>query len=304
MHLVLYRVVAARMAAKPGRPAAEPIRAGNGFALVLKSPYLRLVALLLVILNIVNTVGEYILGQAVVAHADAEQAVNAAPSTSRQLSMTTARGLAPPDASAAVAPPKVAGVRILGGGFFVPKGWDAEEAFGGVEGSVAGYLGSEKLTLATRVGGQAIWGKYPWFESASISGTAGDVRGYSDGRFRGDSSLFGNAELRVDRQAEERRAPAVLGPQRLRRVRSCVVPGRRVERVAHRLRRRADVAAHRHAHGCQCLDRDRHGRRPLLLRGRLIGLSPTIGLTRALAPAVPPRYYAAVFSQPSLQVVD
>ena len=77
LHLVLYRVVAARMAARAGRPAAEPIKAGNGFALVLKSPYLRLVALLLVILNIVNTVGEYILGQAVVAHADAQQALGA-----------------------------------------------------------------------------------------------------------------------------------------------------------------------------------------------------------------------------------
>jgi len=78
VHLALYRVIAARMAAKAGRPAAEPIKAGNGFALVLKSPYLRLVALLFVILNIVNTVGEYILGQAVVAHADAELAMNAA----------------------------------------------------------------------------------------------------------------------------------------------------------------------------------------------------------------------------------
>jgi AAA family ATP:ADP antiporter len=72
VHLALYRVVAARMAATAGRPAAEPIKGGNGFALVLKSPYLRLVALLLVLLNIVNTVGEYILGQAVVAHADAQ----------------------------------------------------------------------------------------------------------------------------------------------------------------------------------------------------------------------------------------
>jgi len=78
VHLVLYRVVAARMAARAGRPAQEAIKAGNGFALVLKSPYLRLVALLLVILNIVNTVGEFILGQAVVAHADAQLALDAA----------------------------------------------------------------------------------------------------------------------------------------------------------------------------------------------------------------------------------
>ena len=77
VHLVLYRVIAARMGARPGRPAEEPIKSGNGFALVLQSPYLRLVALLLVILNIVNTVGEYILGQAVVAQADARLALDA-----------------------------------------------------------------------------------------------------------------------------------------------------------------------------------------------------------------------------------
>ena len=77
VHLALYRVVAARMAARAGRPTEEPIKGGNGFALVLKSPYLRLVALLLVLLNIVNTVGEFILGQAVVAHADALQALDA-----------------------------------------------------------------------------------------------------------------------------------------------------------------------------------------------------------------------------------
>jgi AAA family ATP:ADP antiporter len=78
VHLVLYRVIAARIEAKPGRPPEEPIKGGNGFALVLKSPYLRLVALLLVVLNIVNTVGEYILGQAVVAQAEARQALDAA----------------------------------------------------------------------------------------------------------------------------------------------------------------------------------------------------------------------------------
>jgi AAA family ATP:ADP antiporter len=77
VHLVLYRVIARRMAARAGRPAAEPIKAGNGFALVLKSPYLRLVALFLVLLNVVNTVGEFILGQAVVESADARQALDA-----------------------------------------------------------------------------------------------------------------------------------------------------------------------------------------------------------------------------------
>jgi len=78
VHLGLYRVVAGRMAATAGRPAQEPIKAGNGIALVLKSPYLRLVALFLVLLNIVNTLGEIMLSQAVVAHADAQLALNSA----------------------------------------------------------------------------------------------------------------------------------------------------------------------------------------------------------------------------------
>jgi len=78
VHLGLYRVVASRMAVTAGRPKQEPIKAGNGFALVLKSPYLRLVALFLVLLNIVNSLGELTLSQELVAHADAQLALNSA----------------------------------------------------------------------------------------------------------------------------------------------------------------------------------------------------------------------------------
>ena len=76
VHLVLYRVQArwCRGAAAPR--AQAPIAAGNGFALVLKSPYLRLLAGLLVLQNLVNTVGEFILARAVVAAADASAAAH------------------------------------------------------------------------------------------------------------------------------------------------------------------------------------------------------------------------------------
>jgi len=43
--------------------------AENGFSMVLKSPYLRLIALLLVFLNIINTTGEYILANLVTSQA-------------------------------------------------------------------------------------------------------------------------------------------------------------------------------------------------------------------------------------------
>ena len=45
LHLLLYRLVNARVAAAAAAPA--PMKSGNGFALVLKSPYLRLIALFL-----------------------------------------------------------------------------------------------------------------------------------------------------------------------------------------------------------------------------------------------------------------
>ncbi len=76
LHLSLYRVVAHRMAKAANRPQAEPIKGGNGFGLILKSPYLRLVALFLVLLNLVNTLGEFILGQAAVANADRSLAMD------------------------------------------------------------------------------------------------------------------------------------------------------------------------------------------------------------------------------------
>jgi hypothetical protein len=124
-------------------------------------------------------------------------------SRGRTVGMTEQRGMAAPDASAASAAQKVSGFRLRAEGFFVPKGWDVTESFGGLDASVSGYLGNQKLAFATRVGGRTLWGPYPWFESASISGDSGgigsdgQVRGYNDGRFRGDSSLYANAELRL-----------------------------------------------------------------------------------------------------------
>ncbi len=75
LHLGLYQVVSKRVAASAA-PAQEPMKPGNGFSLVLKSRYLRFIALFLVLLNIVNTVGEYILGQAVVTTGNAQLAAN------------------------------------------------------------------------------------------------------------------------------------------------------------------------------------------------------------------------------------
>ena len=66
--LLLYLVVNTREVRRQAAPAA-PLASGGGFALVLHSPYLRLIALLIVLLNIVNTTGEYVIARLLSGHA-------------------------------------------------------------------------------------------------------------------------------------------------------------------------------------------------------------------------------------------
>jgi AAA family ATP:ADP antiporter len=84
LHLGLY-VLAARQtapAAAAGPRADAPLKKGDGFALVLRNRYLLLFALMLIMLNIVNQVGEYMLDVYVQRAADevVTQAVAAQPS--------------------------------------------------------------------------------------------------------------------------------------------------------------------------------------------------------------------------------
>ncbi len=57
---------AARAPDGPAAPPEEGQKGKNGFALVFSSKYLLLIALLMVLVNLVNTTGEYILGKTVV----------------------------------------------------------------------------------------------------------------------------------------------------------------------------------------------------------------------------------------------
>jgi AAA family ATP:ADP antiporter len=82
VHLALYRVVdRTERRRQRARPPPPPLASGpGGFALVLRSPYLRQIAVLLVLLNVVNTTGEYVLARSVVN--EAHRAVAADPSLS------------------------------------------------------------------------------------------------------------------------------------------------------------------------------------------------------------------------------
>ena len=72
VHLALYRLVDRRESGRPGQAAAAaPLSAAGGFKLVFASPYLRLLAALIVLLNIVNTTGNYIWDKSLTAAANA-----------------------------------------------------------------------------------------------------------------------------------------------------------------------------------------------------------------------------------------
>jgi hypothetical protein len=106
-----------------------------------------------------------------------------------------ARG--PANAYFASAPARPTGIRLALDASVYPKAWDVEEAFGAVDGSVAASWGAtRRLTLAARVGGRQVWGRYPWHEAAFIGG--GDtVRGYPSNRWAGDAAVYANVEARL-----------------------------------------------------------------------------------------------------------
>lgn len=86
------------------------------------------------------------------------------------------------------------GVKVELDGRVYPKGWDVQETFSTASGSMTGYWqAASRLTFAARVGGQKVWGKYPWFEAAFLGGSD-NLRGYGRNRFAGDASAFVNGQ--------------------------------------------------------------------------------------------------------------
>ena len=65
-HLILTMIANASWTSASDKSEAQKMDGANGFLLVLTRPYIRLIAILLILLNVVNTTGEYLLGQLVV----------------------------------------------------------------------------------------------------------------------------------------------------------------------------------------------------------------------------------------------
>jgi hypothetical protein len=91
------------------------------------------------------------------------------------------------------------GFHFDGGARLVPSLLEVTSTFGSVYGEASTYLTADVLTeptLALRVGGKKVWGEAPFHESAFLGG-ATTLRGYSEERFAGDATAYGNAELRL-----------------------------------------------------------------------------------------------------------
>jgi hypothetical protein len=113
----------------------------------------------------------------------------------RTLSRTSFLDLATPGVEPVDQPPG-AGLRFLASMYIAPTALDVEETYGGVDGQLAAYFGTDDVQLAMRVGGARVFGDvYPYFDAAFIG--ASTNRGFRSQRFGGDASIFGNVELRA-----------------------------------------------------------------------------------------------------------
>jgi hypothetical protein len=90
-------------------------------------------------------------------------------------------------------------------GKYFPALWDVKSGFGYLHIESSTYLTASSIslqpTLAVRLGGERVFGEYPFHEAAFIGGgglahSGSTVRGFYAQRFAGDSSIYGNAELR------------------------------------------------------------------------------------------------------------
>lgn len=91
------------------------------------------------------------------------------------------------------------GVHSFAEGVYYPVVFNNRKDFLKISADLRTYLSSHAITdvtLALRVGGEKVFGTYPFFKSAVLGG-ANNLRGFSRERFSGGASLFGQAELRM-----------------------------------------------------------------------------------------------------------
>lgn len=90
------------------------------------------------------------------------------------------------------------GVRLTLGGSVAPAALDVDATYGEAHAEAAGYatpFGPGTPTVALRVGGKRVWGRYPYMDAAYLGGST-HVRGLPEQRFAGDAAAWTGLELR------------------------------------------------------------------------------------------------------------
>ena len=106
------------------------------------------------------------------------------------------------------------GIMVDAEGRYYPPFFGNEKAFEKIRGEFRTYIPlvpSRYSRVAFRVGGEKIWGDYPFYEAAYLGGS-NSLRGYDMQRFAGDASLYGGSELRLHLGEFKLFVPVMYGP--------------------------------------------------------------------------------------------
>jgi hypothetical protein len=88
------------------------------------------------------------------------------------------------------------GIAVRAKGKYSPRAWDANEAFGSIDGRFDAHLPvGSRLLWNLFAGGKKVWGAYPFFEAAYVENRT--TTGYGWNRFAGDAALYGGVNLDV-----------------------------------------------------------------------------------------------------------
>jgi hypothetical protein len=92
------------------------------------------------------------------------------------------------------------GLSLMLGGSYFPATWDVEEPFGELHAQASTFVGAPALplepTLALKLGGKRVWGRFP-FQEAAFIGDPSTVRLGRQNRYAGDASVYAQSELRL-----------------------------------------------------------------------------------------------------------
>ncbi len=108
----------------------------------------------------------------------------------------------------------LSGIMLDLSGKYFPEFFGNEHGYGKVSGEVRTYIPlvtSRYSRLALRLGGEKIWGDYPFYEAAFLGGST-SLRGYDRQRFAGDASLYAGSELRLYFGTFKFLVPVMYGP--------------------------------------------------------------------------------------------